>query len=200
MLQHVCQYTLVHKAATNPICVSITLLLHLSHPHPPASVMWLHDNLSATHQNVIYSSFFFPYARLIIIHRTYSDYIFFLIPQNFWCRNYKNKGAQLIYQIWMLVATLPSVDQSIRGSFPNYQMWSCENDGKQRCTQTTDVSGATLLHNNKNECVFEFWFQLVSSFLSPSGMKLGSTLRQSREVYFTPFLPKHYSTQSTRGC
>lgn len=75
---------------------------------------------------------------------------FFLIPQNFWSRKYKNKGAQLIYQIWMLVATLSSVDQSIRGSFPNDQMWSCEKDRKQWCTRTTDVSGATLLHNNKN--------------------------------------------------
>lgn len=42
LLQHVCQYTLVPKAATNPICGSITLLQN--HPHPP-SVILLCDHI-----------------------------------------------------------------------------------------------------------------------------------------------------------
>lgn len=66
LLQHVWQYTLVPKATTDPICVSITctcpilILLFLSCDH------MLH--FTATHRNVIFSipfSFFIPTQELL---------------------------------------------------------------------------------------------------------------------------------------
>lgn len=79
------------------------------------------------------------------------------------------------------VSALPSVDQSISGSFPDYQAW----------TMGSSELPEPLMHNSKNECcLLEHWFPLLFSVLSPSGMKLGSTPRQSREVQIYSISPK----------
>lgn len=89
--------------------------------------------------------------------------------------------------------------QLITESWPLSSRWTSQSvvvspitkcDGMHWITQTADVSGATLLHNNKNECcLFERWTCFFFS-LSPTGMKLGSTPRQSREVYLYSISPK----------
>lgn len=149
--------------------------------------------LSATHQNVICSIFLF------FVHKTYYHpqrifwlSVFSLIAQNCKLLIYKeNKEAPLIYQILMLVAAFTETESyhSPLGGpvnqpwFPQLSNVIVRGSGKHWITRTTDA-GATLLHNNKNECcLFDHWFKLFFSFPSPSVMKLGSTPRQSREVY-----------------